>query len=159
MDVNHVRQSSYTAKVTTYPNIAVLQSPEPTVSLLPCLFVFSWKTPRNLEFYIFTSVRTSVKGCHCQFCHSEKNAYLCRQMAKHCTDIDKVLRDIEVNPQSWTGSLHLSQCVLELADETQHAYVPFLPAVKSSQPHGNVMFQCVKLIVLSESCKFLGFLL
>ena len=30
--------------------------------------------------------------------------------------------------------------IMELADETPHAYVPFLPAVKSSQPHGNVMF-------------------
>ena len=46
--------------------------------------------------------------------------------------------------------------IMELADETPHAYVPFLPAVKSSQPHGNVMFQCVKLMVLSESCKFLA---
>ena len=30
--------------------------------------------------------------------------------------------------------------IMELADETPHAYVPFLPAVKSSQPHGNVCF-------------------
>ena len=31
--------------------------------------------------------------------------------------------------------------IMELADETPHAYVPFLPAVKSSQPHGNVIFR------------------
>ena len=31
---------------------------------------------------------------------------------------------------------------MELADETPHAYVPFLPAVKSSQPHGNVKIGC-----------------
>ena len=32
--------------------------------------------------------------------------------------------------------------IMELADETPHAYVPFLPAVKSSQPHGNVCLGC-----------------
>ena len=31
--------------------------------------------------------------------------------------------------------------IMELADETPHAYVPFRPAVKSSQPHDNV-FVC-----------------
>lgn len=28
---------------------------------------------------------------------------------------------------------------MEVADETPHAYVPFRPAVKSSQPHDNVI--------------------
>ena len=32
--------------------------------------------------------------------------------------------------------------IMELADETPHAYVPFLPAVKSSQPHDNVFSDC-----------------
>ena len=30
--------------------------------------------------------------------------------------------------------------IMELADETPHAYVPFLPAVKSKQPHYDTVF-------------------
>ena len=32
--------------------------------------------------------------------------------------------------------------IMEVADETPHAYVPFRPAVKSSQPHDNVFSDC-----------------
>lgn len=33
--------------------------------------------------------------------------------------------------------------IMELADETPHAYVPFLPAVKSSQPQNDILRRMV----------------
>ena len=41
--------------------------------------------------------------------------------------------------------------IMELADETPHAYVPFLPAVKSSQPHFVAI--CLKYRIVSECYK------
>ena len=46
--------------------------------------------------------------------------------------------------------------IMELADETPHAYVPFLPAVKSSQPHGKRNVSAAKLIIFYKTCKLLG---